>query len=93
MTAFGKPQDEMIGSVAGENDGDETGAAVAQGNNSTVAAATGHIDHARIERAVREILLAWAKIQIARGCARHPRGLRECMPSYSPACTSILAGI
>ena len=57
MTAFGKPQDEMIGSLAGENDGEETEVAFAQ-DNSKVAAVTGKIDHARIERAVREILLA-----------------------------------
>ena len=57
MTAFGEPQDEMIGSLAGENDGEETEVALAQ-DNSKVAAVTGKIDHARIERAVREILLA-----------------------------------
>jgi len=56
MTVFGKPQDEMIGSVAGENDGDEELALT--GEKSMVAAKTGSIDHARIERAVREILLA-----------------------------------
>ena len=57
MTAFGNPQDEMIGSLPGETDGEENEVAFAP-DNSQVAAATGKIDHARIERAVREILLA-----------------------------------
>jgi len=47
MTAVGKPQDEMIGSLPGEDDGHET-----------EVASVGKIDHARIERAVREILIA-----------------------------------
>jgi GTP cyclohydrolase IA len=57
MTAVGKPQDEMIGSVTGENDGHPTELALAE-DDSEVAADKGKIDHARIERAVREILLA-----------------------------------
>ena len=56
MTAFGEPQDEMIGSVAGENDGEDE--VDRTQDRSTAAAVTGKIDHARIERAVREILLA-----------------------------------
>ena len=56
MTAFDKHQDEMIGSLAGENDGPETEVAFARGDSQV--AVTGKIDHARIERAVREILLA-----------------------------------
>jgi len=47
MTVVGKPQDEIIGSLPGEDDGQETEVASA-----------GKIDHARIERAVREILYA-----------------------------------
>ena len=57
MTAVGKPQDEMLGSLPGEDDGDGSEAALAA-NHSGAAGATGKIDHARIERAVREILLA-----------------------------------
>ncbi|MGA2257602.1 MAG: GTP cyclohydrolase I FolE [Thermoguttaceae bacterium] len=57
MTAFGKPQDEMIGSVADENDGEETEVALVH-DDTTVTAGTSKIDHVRIERAVREILLA-----------------------------------
>ena len=56
MTAFGKHRDEMIGSVAGEDD-DHAKPACSQGHSKTDAV-TGKIDHARIERAVREILLA-----------------------------------
>ncbi len=55
MKAFDKPQDEMIGTLPGENDGEET--EVAQ-DHSQLTTVTGKIDHARIERAVREILLA-----------------------------------
>ena len=47
MAAFGETPRETIGSLPGENDGLEPEAAV-----------TGKIDHARIERAVREILSA-----------------------------------
>ena len=47
MTAIGKSQNEMIGSLPDENNGEETEVTCA-----------GRIDHARIERAVREILLA-----------------------------------
>ncbi len=57
MTAFGKPQDEMIGSLPDENDGEGTEFALAQ-ENARVAAGAGKIDYARIERAVREILMA-----------------------------------
>ena len=55
MTAFGKPQDEMIGTLPGEIDSEETEFAQ---DHSKLTALTGKIDHARIERAVREILLA-----------------------------------
>ncbi len=47
MTTVGKTQDEMLGSLPGENDGQESGAT-----------SVGKVDHVRIERAVREILLA-----------------------------------
>ena len=57
MTAFGEPQNAMIGSLAGEDDGEATDAAFGP-DNSEVRAVTGKIDHGRIERAVREILLA-----------------------------------
>ncbi len=57
MTAIGKTQDEMIGTLAEENDGQGSEGAFAR-DDSLVAAVTGKIDHARIERAVREILLA-----------------------------------
>jgi GTP cyclohydrolase I len=63
MMAFANPQDEMIGhhvpmvDLPGENDGQVSEDATAR-DNSEVAAGTGGIDHARIERAVREILLA-----------------------------------
>jgi len=56
MAAFDKPQDETIGSIAGENDGD--GQVAASGDRFTVAADKAKVDHARIQRAVREILLA-----------------------------------
>ena len=55
MTTFDKPQDEMIGTLPGENDDEET--EVVQ-DHSKLTTVTGKIDHARIERAVREILLA-----------------------------------
>jgi GTP cyclohydrolase I len=57
MAASAEPQDKMIGSLTGETDGEEAEVALAQ-DNPQVAAVTGKIDHARIERAVREILLA-----------------------------------
>ncbi|MGO9108239.1 MAG: GTP cyclohydrolase I FolE [Thermoguttaceae bacterium] len=57
MTAFGKPQHEMFGSLSDENGGKATDT-ISPRDNSQVAAATGKVDHARIERAVREILLA-----------------------------------
>jgi len=55
MTAFGIPQDEIIGTLQDENHGEETEVAQDYSRLTTV---TGKIDHARIERAVREILLA-----------------------------------
>jgi GTP cyclohydrolase I len=57
MTASDKPQDEMRGSLAGETD-DQASEADPARTPSPVAAAIGKFDHARIERAVREILLA-----------------------------------
>ncbi len=57
MTAHGEPQDETIGSLLGENDGHPSEAAGAWDNPDAVADA-GKVDHARIERAVREILIA-----------------------------------
>jgi GTP cyclohydrolase IA len=57
MMAFGKPQDDTIGGLAGNGDGED---AVDQSDaeDSNSSAPLGKIDHARIERAVREILLA-----------------------------------
>ncbi len=55
MAALDRPQDAMIGSVSGENDGDERSFA---GDRDGHGSATGAIDYPRIERAVREILLA-----------------------------------
>ena len=57
MTALGNSQDRMAGSLSDENDGDEIELALA-GDLSQVASTGGKIDHPRIERAVREILLA-----------------------------------
>ena len=57
MTAFDKPQDEMLGSLAGENDGHANEVDLAP-EASKAAADSRKFDHARIERAVREILLA-----------------------------------
>ena len=57
MTAFDKHQDEMLGSLAGEIDG-HAGESDSPPDASKPAAARGKFDHARIERAVREILLA-----------------------------------
>jgi GTP cyclohydrolase I len=56
MAAISKPQDDAFGSVAGENNGDEVEDAAAQDHLS--GGGETKIDHARIERAVREILLA-----------------------------------
>ncbi len=57
MTAFGRPQSELTGSLPDENDGQGREASSAQ-ENPQADAAGGKIDRARIERAVREILLA-----------------------------------
>jgi len=57
MTAFGKPQHETIGSLPDENDGEGTEVVLTQ-VDSDVGGVAGEIDRARIERAVREILLA-----------------------------------
>ena len=57
MTAFDKHQDEMLGSLAGESDG-HAGESDSPPDASKAAAGKGKFDHARIERAVREILLA-----------------------------------
>jgi GTP cyclohydrolase I len=57
MTAFDKHQDEMLGSLAGESDG-HAGESDSPPDASKATAGKGKFDHARIERAVREILLA-----------------------------------
>src|SRR5271157_2585946 len=57
MTAFGKLQHETIGSLPDENDGEGTEVVLTQ-VDSDVGGVAGEIDRARIERAVREILLA-----------------------------------
>jgi GTP cyclohydrolase I len=57
MTAFGKPQREMIDSLPDESDGEGAEPALTR-EDAGVAAGAGKIDHARIEHAVREILLA-----------------------------------
>jgi GTP cyclohydrolase I len=57
MTVFGKPQDEMVGSLAGENDVNGL-PRNSDTDDSDLLDPAGKIDHARIERAVREILFA-----------------------------------
>jgi len=57
MAALGKPQNEMFDSLAAVNDGDGAAKAFDSEEESNGAAAT-QVDHERIERAVREILLA-----------------------------------
>jgi GTP cyclohydrolase I len=57
MAAVGKPQNEMLGSLAAEDDGEPTANTFDvdhAGPNGDLA----KVDHARIQRAVREILLA-----------------------------------
>jgi GTP cyclohydrolase IA len=57
MTALGKPQNDMLGSLMAEDDGDVAREALdPEGEVKGVAASK--VDHARIERAVREILFA-----------------------------------
>jgi len=56
MTAIDKSQSETIGSLVGEHDGEDDVASTE--SRSALNAVTGKVDHARIERAVREILLA-----------------------------------
>jgi GTP cyclohydrolase I len=56
MAFVGKPQEEIQGSRAAEENGHEDGHAFHSDDDSNGAAA--HVDHGRIERAVREILLA-----------------------------------
>jgi GTP cyclohydrolase IA len=57
MTARGGMQDDMLGSLIAEDDGETPASAMDRDNNAPAAAPTS-IDHARIERAVREILYA-----------------------------------
>jgi GTP cyclohydrolase I len=57
MAAFTGSENEMAGSLAGERDGEDATPSLPDGNSS-IAAAAPKVDHARIERAVREILLA-----------------------------------
>jgi GTP cyclohydrolase IA len=57
MSACSNPPDEILGSLAGE-DGEHPEEAAVSRNETAVTTDTGKIDHARIERAVREILLA-----------------------------------
>ncbi len=56
MAAVGKPQDEMIGSRHAEDDGEPIAHAREADNANHDAAA--RVDQARIQRAIREILLA-----------------------------------
>jgi GTP cyclohydrolase I len=57
MTALGKTQDEMLGSLSAEDDG-EPAASAFDAHGDAPAAPASKVDHARIERAVREILIA-----------------------------------
>ena len=57
MAAVGKPRNEILGSLAAEDDGEPTESALDAGHTGHDGAAR-QVDHARIERAVREILLA-----------------------------------
>jgi GTP cyclohydrolase I len=56
MTALGKPEERMRGDSIAEHDGD--GAAGVYQEEAGCGIAPAAVDHARIERAVREILLA-----------------------------------
>ncbi len=57
MAAVGKPQNEMLGSLAAEDDGEPT-AHPFDANSVDHNGAAARVDQARIQRAVREILLA-----------------------------------
>ena len=57
MTALGKPEENLCGSLIGEHDGHEAAATFSRDEDGPGIAPTA-VDHARIERAVREILFA-----------------------------------
>jgi GTP cyclohydrolase I len=57
MTAFGKPPNEMTGSLLDENDGHPSEAGMVP-DQASAGTEPSKIDHPRIERAVREILIA-----------------------------------
>jgi GTP cyclohydrolase I len=57
MTAVGKSREEMLGSLSAEDDGDPADGVLRHGNGVPDAPSC-KVDHTRIQRAVREILLA-----------------------------------